>query len=178
MYQQTFLDAYAKVAFVKLYDLKNALVAAGLLNDRVLPFFEEREIPLLRGQREHHEYELYLAVENTAAQKLGIHRPTDLRTFPPHHSGRISCHSFRKKLYTQFGEPAGRPGMTAWPRTIGHARTRASTAMARPATQTFLHSVSLAREKMPDAKFSSAPAPEPCPAQRSPRRGAAADTAA
>jgi hypothetical protein len=66
IYQQTFLDTYAKVAFVKLYDRKNALVAADLLNDRVLPFFEEHEIPLLRvltdrgteycGQREHHEY--------------------------------------------------------------------------------------------------------------------------
>src|SRR5438477_6959239 len=37
IYQQTFLDTYAKVAFAKLYDRKNALVAADLLNDRVLP---------------------------------------------------------------------------------------------------------------------------------------------
>ena len=43
IYQQTFLDTYAKVAFAKLYDRKNALVAADLLNDRVLPFFEEHE---------------------------------------------------------------------------------------------------------------------------------------
>jgi hypothetical protein len=48
IYQQTFLDTYAKVAFAKLYDRKNALIAAHLLNDRVLPFFEEHEIPLLR----------------------------------------------------------------------------------------------------------------------------------
>ena len=43
-------------------------------NDGVLPFFEEQQVPLLRvltdrgteycGQREHHEYQLYLAVEN------------------------------------------------------------------------------------------------------------------
>ncbi len=38
IYQQTFLDTYAKVAFAKLYDRKNALVAADVLNDRVLPF--------------------------------------------------------------------------------------------------------------------------------------------
>jgi hypothetical protein len=59
---------------VKLYDRKNALVAADLLNDRVLPFFEEQNVPLLRvltdrgteycGNRECHEYQLYLAVEN------------------------------------------------------------------------------------------------------------------
>src|SRR5215471_6365396 len=57
-----------------LYDRKNALVAADLLHDRVLPFLEEKEVPLLRvltdrgteycGAREHHEYELYLAVED------------------------------------------------------------------------------------------------------------------
>jgi len=31
IYQQTFLDTYAKVAFAKLYDRKNALVAADLV---------------------------------------------------------------------------------------------------------------------------------------------------
>jgi hypothetical protein len=66
IYQQTFVDTSTKVAVVNLYDRKNALVAADVLNDRVLPFFEEHEIPLLRiltargteycGSREHHEY--------------------------------------------------------------------------------------------------------------------------
>jgi hypothetical protein len=36
------------VAFAKLYDRKNALVAADMLNDRVLPFFEEQKVRLLR----------------------------------------------------------------------------------------------------------------------------------
>jgi len=48
IYQQTFIDTYSKIAFAKLYDRKNALVAADLLNDRVLPFLEEKEVPLLR----------------------------------------------------------------------------------------------------------------------------------
>lgn len=74
IYQQTFIDTYSKVAFAKVYDRKNALVAADLLNDRVIPFFEGNEIPLLRiltdrgtefcGNREHHEYQLYLDIEN------------------------------------------------------------------------------------------------------------------
>jgi hypothetical protein len=78
-------NVYAKVAFAKLYDRKNALVAADLLNDRVLPFFEEHEIPLLRaltdrgteyrGQREHHEYELYLAVENIDHSRTKARHP-------------------------------------------------------------------------------------------------------
>jgi transposase InsO family protein len=48
VYQQTFIDAYTRIGFAKLYDRKNALVAADMLNDRVLPFFEEQEVPLLR----------------------------------------------------------------------------------------------------------------------------------
>ncbi|MBR1033793.1 integrase core domain-containing protein, partial [Bradyrhizobium liaoningense] len=74
IYQQTFIDTYSKVAFAKLYDRKTPITAAELLNDRVVPFFDARGIPLNRiltdrgteycGNPEHHEYELYLAVED------------------------------------------------------------------------------------------------------------------
>ena len=74
IYQQTFIDTYSKVATVKLYDRKIALVAADMLNDRVLPMYEADNIPLMRiltdrgteycGNREHHEYQLYLAIED------------------------------------------------------------------------------------------------------------------
>ena len=37
IYQQTFVDTYAKVGFAKLYDRKTPLTAADLLNDRVMP---------------------------------------------------------------------------------------------------------------------------------------------
>jgi transposase InsO family protein len=72
VYQQTFIDTYAKVACAKLYDRKTPITAAELLNDRVIPFFDEHEIPALPGadrsrfcgNPEHHEYELYLAIED------------------------------------------------------------------------------------------------------------------
>src|SRR5262249_23706969 len=74
IYQQTFIDTYTKVSFAKLYDRKTPITAADLLNDRVLPFFEEHDVKLLRvltdrgsefcGNPERHEYELYLAVED------------------------------------------------------------------------------------------------------------------
>ena len=74
IYQQTFIDTYSKVAFAKLYDRKTPITAAELLNDRVVPFFDGHGIPLSRiltdrgteycGNPEHHEYELYLAVED------------------------------------------------------------------------------------------------------------------
>ena len=41
VYQQTAIDTYSKLGFAKLYDRKTALTAADLLNDRVIPFFEE-----------------------------------------------------------------------------------------------------------------------------------------
>ena len=74
IYQQTFVDTYSKLAFAKLYDRKTPITAADLLNDRVVPFFDEKEVKLSRvltdrgteycGNPEHHEYELYLAVED------------------------------------------------------------------------------------------------------------------
>src|SRR5207237_101549 len=72
IYQQTFIDTYAKVAFAKLYDRKTPITAAEILNDRVVPFYDEHGIRLCRVLtdrgtefcgRESHEYELYLAGE-------------------------------------------------------------------------------------------------------------------
>jgi transposase InsO family protein len=85
IYQQTFIDTYTRVAQAKLYDRKNALVAADLLNDRVLPWFEEQDVSLLRvltdrgseycGNLQRHEYELYLAVENIDHTKTKAKSP-------------------------------------------------------------------------------------------------------
>jgi hypothetical protein len=66
IYQQTFIDTYTKIGFAKLYTSKHAITAADLLNDRVLPWYEEQSIRLLRiltdggteynGSIENHEY--------------------------------------------------------------------------------------------------------------------------
>lgn len=45
IYQQTFIDTYSRVAFAKLYTSKHAITSADMLNDRVLPFFEQQQIP-------------------------------------------------------------------------------------------------------------------------------------
>ena len=44
IYQQTFIDTYAKVAFAKLYDRKTPITAADLVNDRVAAFYDAREV--------------------------------------------------------------------------------------------------------------------------------------
>ena len=48
IYQQTFVDTYSKVAQTKLYTTKTPITAADLLNDRVLPLFEEHNMGVLR----------------------------------------------------------------------------------------------------------------------------------
>jgi len=71
VYLQTAIDTYSKVAFAKLYVHKNAVVAANLLRDKVVPFFEENGLRLHRiltdrgteycGNIDRHEYQLFLA---------------------------------------------------------------------------------------------------------------------
>ena len=47
IYQQTFIDTYSKVGFAKLYERKTPITAADLLNDRVIPFFDEHDVAQL-----------------------------------------------------------------------------------------------------------------------------------
>jgi transposase InsO family protein len=86
VYQQTVIDTYSKVGFAKLYDSKTPITAAEMLNDRVLPFFDEHGIVVSRvltdrgteycGAPQSHEYELYLAVENIDHTRTKARRPT------------------------------------------------------------------------------------------------------
>lgn len=85
IYQQTFVDTYSKVAFAKLYTTKTPITAADLLNDQVLPFFEQHELPMLRiltdrgteycGRADHHDYQLYLALADIEHTKTKVKSP-------------------------------------------------------------------------------------------------------
>ena len=85
VYQQTFVDTHSKVAFAKRYTTKTPITAADLLNDRVLPFFEEHTLPMLRiltdrgteccGKVEHHDYPLYLALNEIEHTKTKVRSP-------------------------------------------------------------------------------------------------------
>lgn len=167
IYQQTFLDTYTKVAYAKLYDRKNALVAADLLNDRVLPFFEEHAIPLLRvltdrgtefcGQREHHEYELYLAVENIDHSRTKARHPQTNGICERFHrtiQEEFYATAFRKKLYTSLEEL--QTDLDAWLDEYNRTRPHSGKyCYGKTPMQTFLDSLSLAREKMLDASYES-----------------------
>jgi len=85
IYQQTFVDTYAKVAFAKLYTTKTPITAADMLNDKVLPFFEAHALPMLRiltdrgteycGRADKHDYQLYLAINDIDHTKTKVKSP-------------------------------------------------------------------------------------------------------
>jgi len=115
IYQQTFIDSYCKVAMAKLYDRKHAITAADMLNDRVLPWYEEQGIPLLRiltdrgseycGNREHHEYALYLDLEGIDHTRTKTKSPQTNGICERFHQtiqNEFYATAFRRKLYSSL----------------------------------------------------------------------------
>lgn len=108
IYQQTFVDTYSKVAFAKLYTMKTAIAAADMLNDKVLPFFESQSLPMLRiltdrgseycGKVEHHDYELYLAINDIEHTKTKVKHPQT----------NGICERFHKTILQEFYQVAFR----------------------------------------------------------------------
>ena len=117
IYQQTFIDTYTRVAFAKVYDRKNALVAADMLNDKVLPFYQEQGVDLLRiltdrgteycGAKEHHEYQLYLNIEDIDHTRTKAKSPQTNGICERFHrtmQEEFYAIAFRKKLYNTLEE--------------------------------------------------------------------------
>ena len=85
VYQQTYVDTYSKIAQAKLYTTKTPITAADMLNDRVLPFYEEQQLPVLRiltdrgteycGKAEQHDYQLYLALNDIEHTRTKVKSP-------------------------------------------------------------------------------------------------------
>jgi transposase InsO family protein len=162
IYQQTFIDTYTKVAFVKLYDRKNALVAADLLNDRVFPWFEQQEVPLLRiltdrgteycGSLQHHEYQLYLAVENIDHSKTKARHPQTNGICERFHrtiQEEFYAVAFRKKVYTTLEELQA--DVDEWIEQYNRERTHTGKyCFGRTPLQTFRETKHLAQAKMLD----------------------------
>ena len=102
IYQQTFVDTYSKVALTKLYTTKTPITAADLLNDKVLPYFAEQNVPVLRiltdrgtefcGKLEQHDYQLYLAMNDI--------EHTRTKAASPQTNG--ICERFHKTILQEF----------------------------------------------------------------------------
>lgn len=165
IYQQTFIDTYSKIAQAKLYDRKNALVAADLLNDRVITLFEESGIRLLRiltdrgtefcGAREHHEYQLYLAVEDIDHSRTKARHPQTNGICERFHrtiQDEFYAVAFRKKIYNSIEQL--QQDLDVWLDEYNNQRTHSGKyCFGRTPMQTWKESLDLAKNKMLETQY-------------------------
>lgn len=159
IYQQTFIDTYSRVAIVKLYTDKTAITAADVLNDRVIPFFENHDISLLRiltdrgteycGKPDHHAYQLYLGIEDIDHSKTKANSPqTNGICERFHRTMQDECYAimFRKKLYSNLQDI--QTDVDAWIETYNNQRPHSGKyCYGKTPMQTFLSTIPLAKEK-------------------------------
>jgi transposase InsO family protein len=117
IYQQTYVDTYSKVAFAKLYKTKTPITAADLLNDKVLPFHEAHDLPVLRiltdrgtefcGKVDQHDYQLFLAVNDIDHTRTKARHPQTNGICERFHKTILQEFyqvTFRKKIYKTIEE--------------------------------------------------------------------------
>lgn len=162
IYQQTFIDTYSRVAFAKLYTSKHAITSADLLNDKVLPFFEQYDIPLLRiltdrgtefkGKPEHHEYELYLNLEGIEHSKTQVRHPQSNGICERLHrtmQEEFYAVAFRKKLYDNL--ELLQQDLDQWLQYYNDERPHSGRyCFGKTPMETFVESLPLAKQKMLD----------------------------
>jgi transposase InsO family protein len=160
IYQQTFIDTYSRVAFAKLYTSKHAITSADVLNDRVLPFFDSQEIPLLRvltdrgtefnGRPENHEYELYLQIEGIDHSKTKIRHPQSNGICERLHrtmQDEFYAITFRKKLYQELDTLQA--DLDTWLNYYNNERPHSGRyCFGKTPMQTFNESITLAKQKL------------------------------
>jgi transposase InsO family protein len=168
IYQQTFIDTYSRVAFAKLYTSKHAITSADILNDRVIPFFEEYQIPLLRvltdrgteykGKPEHHEFELYLNLEGIEHSKTQVRHPQSNGICERLHrtmQEEFYAIAFRTKLYDNL--ELLQQDLDKWMHYYNYERPHSGRyCYGKTPMQTFLESLTLAKQKRLDEKHEAA----------------------
>ena len=162
IYQQTFIDTYAKVAFAKLYDRKTPITAADLLNDRL----SCRSTDAMRGKAlpradrsRHRNIAATPSITNTSSiwrSKISTIRAPRPRARKP--NGIVErFHKtvldefyrvvFRKKIYRSIAELQA--DLDAWVQSYNEDRAHQGRwCFGKTPMQTFLDATPLAKEKM------------------------------
>ena len=162
IYQQTVIDTYSRVAFAKLYNTKHAITSADVLNDRVIPFFEQHQIPILRmltdrgtefnGRPENHEYELYLQLENIDHSKTKVRHPQSNGICERLHrtmQDEFYAVCFRTKLYQTLEEL--QLDLNKWMQHYNQERPHSGRyCFGKTPMETFKESLILAQQKLLD----------------------------
>ena len=164
IYRQTFIDTFSAVGFAKLYNTKQPINSADLLNDRAIPFFEGKEIPFLRiltdrgtefcGKPDSHDYQLFLAINDIDHTRTKLKSPQGNGICERFHGTILEefySIAFRKKIYTGVEEL--QQDLDAW---LDYYNTRrphqGKRRRGKTPIQTFFGNLSLARQKMLDRR--------------------------
>ena len=130
-----------------------------MLNDKVLPFFESHDIRLLRvltdrgteycGAREHHEYQLYISIEDIDHTKTKARSPQTNGICERFHrtiQDEFYRVTFRKKVYDNIEQLQN--DLDIWMEEYNTNRTHTGKyCYGKTPLQTFLDSINLAHEK-------------------------------
>jgi len=160
VYQQTFINTYSAVGFAKLYTTKQPINAADLLNDRVLPFFEERGLQVLRiltdrgtefcGRADKHDYQLYLALNDIDHTKTKAKSPQTNGICERFHKTILDEFyrvAFRKKIYRGIEEL--QEDLDHWMDRYNNERVhQGKRCQGRTPMETFRENLKLAKEKI------------------------------
>ena len=85
VYLQALVDTYCSLGFAKLYTSKEAITAADLLNDRVIPFYQDHKIIIEHiltdngseycGRKLEHYYQILLTLHGITHRRTKVARP-------------------------------------------------------------------------------------------------------
>lgn len=159
IYQQTYIDTYSKVVHCKLYTSKTPITSADVLNDRVLPFYTSQDVSVLRiltdrgtefcGRIEHHDYQLYLAINNIDHTKTKVRSPQTNGICERFHKTILQEFyqvAFRKKLYHDLDSL--QVDLDNWVHYYNNERThQGKICCGRTPMQTFLDGKNIWKEK-------------------------------
>lgn len=117
LYQQTGIDTHSNIGFAKVYTEKTSLTAADFLNDKVLPFFDEQCIRVLRilsdngpeycRRPESHPYQLFLHLNDIEHTRIKVRHPQTngaVERLNQTVQEEFYKVAFRKKLYRSIQE--------------------------------------------------------------------------
>ena len=165
IYQQTAMDTYSSVAFAKLYTSKVPITAADILNDRVMPFFEEQDVDVLRvltdrgtefcGVIERHAYEIFLEYNEIEHTKTRPRRPQSNGICESFHKTILNEFyrvAFRKKIYSSLEEL--QKDLDEWINWYNNERThQGKRCLGHTPMVTFLDGLELVKQKKLDNRF-------------------------
>jgi transposase InsO family protein len=117
VYLQSVIDCYSRYAFGRLYTSKLPITAVHVLNEDVLPFFEQHEAQINTilsdngreycGRPERHPYELFLQLEGIEHRTTRVRRPPSNGFVERLHKTLLDEHfriKGRQKWYEALGE--------------------------------------------------------------------------